>query len=139
MKYARKEFIKEKKSKKNLKLGLIVLIIIALPLTTSVLNRTKLRLYIKNIFIKEIIKPVGNPSKREALVNLLAEKNIKINNIKFINDRIEIKIIDGPLVIIKNTDIEKQVTSLQWIVERFKIEGRQVNVIDLRFSKVVIK
>lgn len=46
----------------------------------------------------------------------------------------------GEMVITEsNGDIEKEMSSLQLIINRFRIEGRKVDYIDLRFGKPVIK
>lgn len=73
------------------------------------------------------------------LYQLLA-KNIEARRVEITNSQeLTVFLKTGPQVLISlDKDLKKQVDSLQLILERAKIEGKQIEVIDLRFDKPVI-
>lgn len=67
--------------------------------------------------------------------------NIEARRIEITDSReLTVFLKTGPKVLISlNKNIKEQVDSLQLILERAKIEGKQIELIDLRFDKPIIK
>jgi|GEM_PF-4021926 len=138
MKSTRKEIIKEKKDNKRIKFGLIILLTLIFFLLLTFKNKPLE--YIKSFLSeKTIIKPISENNLKEILINQLVLAEIDVKNINIHQNKIDVVLKDNTLVILSDKNIEKQVTSLQRVLERFKIEGRKVSVIDLRFANPVIK
>lgn len=56
------------------------------------------------------------------------------------NNKVVLKLSDGSLILLdSNSNIEEQLSSLQIITNRFRIEGRKFEYLDLRFQKPVVK
>lgn len=74
-------------------------------------------------------------------INLIFKKSAQINEDiqfgKIINDTMLVK-TNKKLVFSLSKDIDRQVASLQLILEKAKINGRSVDTIDLRFDKPVV-
>lgn len=142
--------IREEKQKNRLKIALWLISLlgvilaagmarkmISLNLPHSLGNLRDLKL---SFWEKEIVSPLASPTAQDYLAKLLEEKQITLKiPLKTKKGMIEASLKNGPLVIFTSQkDLESQVTSLQIILERFKIEGRKVRKIDFRFDKPVI-
>lgn len=71
--------------------------------------------------------------------NLLREKKVAYESIKMTNTSYIIKLKKGPEVYFsKSKNLEKQISSLQYILTRLTMEGKQFRKLDLQFDKPVI-
>lgn len=88
-----------------------------------------------------IFSPVPGGDNYSLLLNTLAEQNINAVNFTFTgSDSVEASLSSGTKVIFSlNKDVIEQAASLQLILSRFRIEGRKVNKIDLRFKNAFIE
>ncbi len=70
----------------------------------------------------------------------LLTKDIEARRVEITSSReLTVTLKIGPKILISlDKDLKKQVDSLQLILERAKIEGKQIELIDLRFDKPVI-
>jgi hypothetical protein len=95
----------------------------------------------KKIFDTKLFTPVTGKDKYLLLMNQLAHENIQISYINYLNEEIlEASLSSGVKVIFSlDKDIISEVTSLQLILSRFRIEGRKINRIDLRFKNAVVE
>lgn len=67
-------------------------------------------------------------------------KSIEVRRLEITNHReLKLYLKTGPTVLVSlGQDLQQQVDSLQLILERAKIEGKEIKLIDLRFDKPVI-
>lgn len=75
------------------------------------------------------------------LLNLVKNYKLEVEKITVYNkERMDIQLTSGPVVLISaKVSIPNFISSLQVILERFKIEGKVPLYIDMRFDKPVIK
>lgn len=93
-----------------------------------------------NFTSKKLFNPATN-NNYLILLNQLAKEQINISYLNYLdNETVEASLSSGVKVIfsLKNNPIDL-VTSLQLILSRFRIEGRKVNKIDLRFKNPVVE
>lgn len=96
------------------------------------------------ISVPEPGKLVGPSAKNDLyieLVNQLAQNDLGVGYINFLDEQtIEASLSSGIKVLFSTKkDIKREVASLQLILARFRIEGRKVNKIDLRFNNAFIE
>ncbi len=74
------------------------------------------------------------------LETLLNEKNITYSTItKLSGSNYKLKLEDSGIVIISSDkDLNSEISSLQFILSRLTMEGKQFTLLDLRFDKPVI-
>lgn len=93
-----------------------------------------------NFTSKKLFNPATN-NNYLILLNQLANEQINISYLNYLdNETVEASLSSGVKVIfsLKDNPIDL-VTSLQLILSRFRIEGRKVNKIDLRFKNPVVE
>lgn len=138
---------KNQKSRKKIKRLIWIVFILGIICTAAFLGLMKRnKINLPNIFNNqtEIVSPLANPTKIDKLKDKLKEKGIEIDwrsekENKIENKKWEMRLKNGESVIFSlEKDIDEQINSLQMILKRFKIEGRQFEKIDLRFEKPVI-
>lgn len=110
----------------------IVLVIIFLPNMIKWQYKT---------FNNQQINPIVYNDKLQVLTNELASQDIGVTFLNYQNDNtVEASLSSGVKVVFSlDKDIISEVTSLQLILSRFRIEGRKVNNIDLRFKNAVVQ
>ena len=88
---------------------------------------------------EKIVNPILPPTEEEKLRNLLQMSGLGVETIKSLDNSFEAT-ISGNLTVLFSKEIEYalQVASLQFILERSKIEGKIPSKIDLRFDKPVL-
>jgi hypothetical protein len=95
-----------------------------------------------NNFIKDkslFINPLSSQSSNK-LGDFLNQRNIPYKNLEEGSNYYVLELDQGQIVIIsKNKDIGEQLSSLQLIQSRLKIEGRDFKSLDMRFAQPVIK
>ncbi len=89
----------------------------------------------RKLFIPAVLK-----DSNVILASELSAGNIPISYLNYLDSRsIEASLSSGTKVIFSlEKDLSLQVSSLQLILDRFRIEGRKANSIDLRFKNVVV-
>lgn len=89
----------------------------------------------------KLFNPMTDKDKYLILVNQLAKEQIPVSYLNFTTGKtLEASLSSGVKVIFSlDKDIISEVTSLQLILSRFRIEGRKVNRIDLRFKNAVVE
>lgn len=88
---------------------------------------------------RKVISPIFPKDQKYTLIELLNSNNFKVDNLLEKENIFEVTLPSGIKVIFASNNLEKQVASLQLMLKRFKIEGRKVTLIDLRFDKPIIK
>lgn len=90
---------------------------------------------------KEVVRPVPNESWQEQFVNKLLENGIELVERPIFNgEKIEASVSGGTKIIFgPDKDESVQISSLQLLLTRFRIEGRKPTIIDLRFDKPVVR
>lgn len=136
------DFKEGDKRKKRVKLGRILVFIFILLITFSIIKKSKLILNLDLGYKKgAIVSPLPDLSFEDKLREKLLKINLKPESYFYINESdIEVGFQGNLKVIISKTkSLESQLTSLQLIVKRFRIEGRRIKKIDLRFKNPVIE
>ena len=88
---------------------------------------------------EQIIKPTAGKSSQNELAEELKKADIRIISLSIISEKgIEASISGGTKVLFRTEEVVQQVSSLQAILARFKIEGRIPKKIDLRFEKPIV-
>lgn len=100
--------------------------------------------YLPNLFISNQILQIGNRirnidfNKVSLLFNKLPQMNINITQIK-INEH-NFQILSEPKIVFSlEKDVLLQLASLQLILDKAKIDNRNMETIDLRFNKPVVQ
>lgn len=98
---------------------------------------------------KDVISPVTLPFNgasseedifRNKIEDILREKNIQHKDVVYIEGS-DFKIImsnSSEVVISSEKDLENDLSSLQYILSRLKMEGKQFTRLDLRYDKPVV-
>lgn len=87
------------------------------------------------------ISPLGKPGKEIFMVEKkLKEKNISFSRVLSLSDTVYlVSISDNRQIKLSSVkDIDKQISSLQRILDQLTIEGKQFKSIDFRFSEPII-
>lgn len=134
-------FRKSKVSKKKLQIILIITILGLVALGVAIFLKEKPQFYFSLPQPGRMVAPSSQNDTYIDLVNQLAQSGLSISYINFLdNNTIEASLSSGIRVIFSTEkDIKEEVASLQLILGRFKIEGRKVNKIDLRFKNAFIE
>ncbi len=134
----RKEKITIRKEKKRLKIAVFFLFLLAVFLIISFLRNFDWQSV--NFFPDDkFIRPLPSKLAEQELAEELNKTNIGVNSLSIINDdSLEASISGGISILLKKENIAQQVSSLQLMLARFKIEGRIPKKIDLRFQKPVV-
>ncbi len=86
-----------------------------------------------------MVKPLSSPSDEGRLGTLLQTAGFEVYSVNPLGNSIEVSMAGNLNVIFsKEKDYTGQIASLQFILERSKIEGKIPSKIDLRFSKPVL-
>ncbi|MBI3385369.1 hypothetical protein HY030_04215 [Candidatus Gottesmanbacteria bacterium] len=132
--------IKKAVIKKKLLHFLLLLFVMAALLSVGVLFGKPVDFKSLNFGTDKLFNPAKN-NNYLILVNQLAKEQIDISYLNYLdNDTVEASLTSGVKVIfsLKKEPISL-VTSLQLILSRFRIEGRKVSKIDLRFKNPVVE
>lgn len=134
-----KEKIETKKSKRRLKVALFFLVFLIFIALSGFLVRS-FKQDIFYLFRKEkIIAPISGKTPIEELSLELKKAEIQVISFSLLNEReFEASLSGGTKVFLKSEEITRQITSLQVMLSRFKIEGRRPQKIDLRFEKPIV-
>lgn len=89
---------------------------------------------------RPLVEPIASPTKDEELKSKLIKAGLQVKSLNFQKDQI-VASLSGDLVVIfsQDKDLESQVASLQFVLSRTKIEGKNPTKIDLRFEKPVLE
>lgn len=135
----RKEKIRIKKSHKRLKIALYFLILILFITSLGFLVRNSYQKTFTLFESEKILKPITRQAPETELAKELKKSNLGVISLSINGGRdIEASLSGGAQVIFKTSDIAQQVSSLQAMLTRFKIEGRIPKKIDLRFEKPIV-
>lgn len=140
--WERKKHKEEKEGKKRFRIGLLVILILAIVIFGG-LAKSHLSIQgLKEAFWQErkIVRPIPEKNLENELVENLQESGIEIVSLGAAReDQIESSISGGIRVIFPTKNLREKIASLQLMLQRFKIEGRLPKSIDLRFEKPVVK
>ncbi|MBI2622107.1 hypothetical protein HYW66_00530 [Candidatus Microgenomates bacterium] len=91
-------------------------------------------------FSSETVTPLPAIDPINQLTNLLSEKNIPVSfPLIATSSGILARLTDGSEVYLSiNKDFTSQVEALQIMLARFKIEGKQIKKIDLRWAQPIV-
>ena len=85
-----------------------------------------------------VISPIAKSSQK-SLTSILEKKNIKYDSVEKIEDYYLVKVKGaGDVLISTQKDLDEQVSSLQLISSRLKIEGKTFRRLDFRYEKTVV-
>lgn len=96
----------------------------------------------KNLVIGKplYLDPISGSSSNSKIADALYKRNIDYRNINEGSNYFVLELSRGEVVIIsKNKDIAQQLSSLQLIQSRLKIEGKEFKSLDLRYAQPVVK
>lgn len=118
-----------KKRKRKLIFGIIfVFIILLLGVVTINFNQTTF-----------MVNPAVALTNQQQFKILLEKRGFNVSSIDWEEKQILVNLSDNLIVLFLNNDkLESQVTSLQFIISRSKIEGKRPVKVDLRFDKPII-
>lgn len=119
-----------------------VKILVIIFLMTVIFGLPKFLIPFQSFFLKkEVVRPVPNESWQEQFVNKLLENGIELVERPIFNgEKIEASVSGGTKIFFgPDKDESAQISSLQLLLTRFRIEGRKPIIIDLRFDKPVIR
>lgn len=135
----RAEKIEREKSRKRTKIAIGFLLILLMISSIGFLIRSY-RLNNFNFFRKEeILKPTLGKSTERELMEDFQKSDIRVISLSIISEKdLEASISGGTKVLLNTETIAQQVSSLQLMLTRFKIEGRIPKKIDLRFDKPIV-
>ena len=88
-----------------------------------------------------LIKPVPDLTFEDKIKNIFNSSQINVLRISQLNNS-DYEVLNNKglkILITKTKDLKNQLTSLQLILERFRIEGRQLKKVDLRFKNPIIE
>lgn len=140
MKFTRREEkINLKKGKKRVRVAVFFLVIL---LTISTLGYL-IKSFRQNDFFlfqsEKILKPMAGTSPERELAEEFERADIRVISLSIIGEKeLEASISGGTKILLKTEKIAQQVSSLQLMLSRFKIEGRIPKKIDLRFEKPIV-
>lgn len=90
-------------------------------------------------FPDELLSPISTRSQK-SISSILDAKKIPYDSVEKIDDYYLIKISDnGDVLMSDQKNLDEQVSSLQLILSRLKIEGKKFKRLDFRFDKTVIQ
>lgn len=94
-----------------------------------------------NFFNNSILRPISTTDNLTKLTTMLAQANLPVVSLQNYNQDSLVASLSGNLQVTFSLqkDLSNQVATLQVILERFRIEGRKVSRIDLRFNNVVVE
>lgn len=132
--------------RKNIKRKLILPIFFILFLVTGILifNFKNLSLIFdwRDLFpSSDLIRPIPERSLDEEIREKLIPLRLNLQSLDFSDEKKIMATFSGNLTIVfsKEKDLKSQVTSLQFILWRTKIEGKLPYFVDFRFNKPIIK
>ncbi len=88
-----------------------------------------------------LARPIGSEDNITRLTTMLAQANLPVVSLENVSSDSTVASLSGGLKVqfSLTKDLSSQVATLQVILSRFRIEGRKVNRIDLRFNNAVVK
>lgn len=135
----RKEKTRIKKSHKRLKIALYFLILILFITSLGFLVRNSYQKTFTLFESEKILKPITRQAPETELAKELKKSNLGVISLSINGEREILASLSGDTqVIFKSEGIAQQVSSLQIMLSRFKIEGRIPKKIDLRFEKPIV-
>lgn len=131
--------LKIKKSRKRLRLAIVfVIILLVIPLLGFLARFAREE---SLIFFQQdkLLKPVADGGAEKKIAEEFKKTDLKLISLSIVENEDIMASLSGEIkVIFKNENIEQQVSSLQLMLSRFKIEGRIPKKIDLRFEKPIV-
>lgn len=87
----------------------------------------------------KLVKPVPNLTDEENLENMFKQSGLGVESLNFSPHEVEAS-LSGKLTVFLDLekDLSSQILSLQFILSRSKIEGKTLQVVDLRYTKPVV-
>jgi len=118
---------------------IFILILVSLIIVLYFQKKKDLNNLFQTYFVfHEIYNPYLS-NQRQEIIELLGRYEIYAVSIKPQPDGIAVKLGNGTQIYFPKENLETKVASLQLLLKRFTIEGRKIKVIDLRYSKPIIK
>lgn len=120
---------------------IIIFLFLLIPLLAGLYFGLKYKAELERTVNSKIFSPLVLQDNYSLLLNTLAQQEINAVNFTFLdNSTVLASLSAGTKVLFSlNKDVIPQAASLQLILSRFRIEGRKVNKIDLRFKNVFIE
>lgn len=120
---------------------IVIFLFLLIPLFTGLYFGLKYKAELERAVNNKIFSPLVLQDNYSLLLNTLAQQEINAVNFTFLdNSTVLASLSAGTKVLFSlNKDVIPQAASLQLILSRFRIEGRKVNKIDLRFKNVFIE
>lgn len=132
-----KRKIKKEKHRRKVIIFLFLLAFLFLSLILIIFSYQKL-FYSKDAFLNPVSKE--NLDKESRLNQLLNDKNVGFSNISILYDSSYlVNLKEGEQVIFSaRKDLKSQVSSLQLMLARLKIEGKKFKILDFRYDNPVV-
>lgn len=135
--------LKKYQGKKRLKLAFFIIVVFLLLFFLSQVKKIfnlSLSVNLKKE-PKNIVKPINDSLLESKIKEELVRFNLKIKSLVIVNEEDSEIVLDNNIRVLLNNqeNLKYQLTSLQLILDRFRIEGRLLKKIDLRFKNPVIE
>lgn len=128
---------------KKVKITAILIVIITIVLGVVEIWRfwPQIRFKYGYLFSRSLIKPIANDDNVTKLTTILSQVNLPIVTLEEVNNTSLVASLSGEVKVkfSLEKDLSSQVATLQVILGRFRIEGRKVHRIDLRFNNAVVE
>jgi len=129
--------------RKKVKIVILLIIILAIIFGSFALWRLwpQIRFKYGYLISHSLIKPISNEDNVTRLTTMLSEADIPVVTLEEINNDSVIASLSGDVraTFSLAKDLSSQVATLQVILGRFRIEGRKVHRVDLRFNNAVVE
>lgn len=129
--------------RKKVKIIILLIIILGIIFGSFELWRLwpQIRFKYGYLISSSLIKPIGNQDNVTRLTTMLSEADIPIVSLEEVNNANVVASLSGDLkaTFSLEKDLSSQVATLQVILSRFRIEGRKVHRVDLRFNNAVVE
>jgi len=135
-------FDKRKKIKRKLILPLVLILVLVGGILSFNFKNFNLSFDWQDLFpSSNLIRPIPEKNLEEEIKEKLLPLRLSSPTLDLSNESEIIATFSGNLTVIfsKEKDLRSQVTSLQFILWRTKIEGKLPYFVDFRFNKPIIK
>lgn len=135
-------FDKRKKIKRKLILPLVLILVLVGGILFFNFKSFNFSFDWSDLFpSSDLIRPIPEENLEEEIKEKLVPLRLNLQSLDYSGEREIIATFSGNLTVIfsKEKDLRSQVTSLQFILWRTKIEGKLLYFVDFRFNKPIIK
>lgn len=135
----RKDRLEAEKNRRRIKIAFFFLLLILSVSGLGLLVRTYQQSGFSFLGNEGFLVPGVEKSREKEFAEEFKKAKLELVSLSVSGEKeIEASLSGGTKVLFKTEEISQQVSSLQVLLSRFKIEGRRPKIIDLRFEKPII-